>query len=138
MKFTRFFVGFALAAIALSTVNCASQNKSPSALRRVHFDYDSSSMRADMRSIMDANANYLKKYRTSKVVVEGHCDERGTNEYNYALGARRAEAAKSYLVTQGINPSRLNTVSFGEDRPLKTGSGESVWYMNRRAEFMKK
>jgi len=138
MKFTRFCISFALVAMALTTVNCANQNKSPSALRRVHFDYDSASMRGDMRNLMDGNANYLKKYRASKVTIEGHCDERGTNEYNYALGARRAEVAKSYLVTQGVSPSRLGTVSFGEDRPLKTGAGESVWYMNRRAEFMKK
>jgi peptidoglycan-associated lipoprotein len=138
MKTTNLVVGLLLLVTGLTTANCANQNKSPSSLRRVHFDFDSSSIRGDMRSIMDGNANYLKKYRNMNVAVEGHCDERGTNEYNYALGARRAEAAKSYLVTQGVNPGRLSTVSYGEDRPLKNGTGESVWYLNRRAEFVKK
>jgi peptidoglycan-associated lipoprotein len=128
-------------------VNCANQNKK-TALRPVHFDYDQSYIRKDMVPVMDGNVAYLKgtdRHFSTKafryggngdnVVVEGHCDNRGTNEYNYALGARRAETTKSYLVSHGISKSRVKTVSFGEDRPLCRGSNESCWYKNRRAAF---
>lgn len=143
-----------LVGVSLVFVNCANQNKKHS-LRRIHFDYDQSFIRSDMVSIMDGNVGYLKggkrsggkrnlnqkhgqqaKGSSKDVTIEGHCDERGTNEYNYALGARRAETTKSYLVSHGVEPSRVKTVSYGEDRPLKQGHDESVWYYNRRAEFM--
>lgn len=143
-----------LVGVSLAFVNCANQNKKHS-LRRIHFDYDQSFVRSDMVSIMDGNVGYLKggkrsgskrnlnqkhgqqtKGSSKDVTIEGHCDERGTNEYNYALGARRAEATKSYLVSHGVEPSRVKTVSYGEDRPLKQGHDESAWYYNRRAEFM--
>lgn len=117
--------------------NCANQNVGPSTLKRIHFDFDKSYIRNDMIPVMDGNAGYLKKNVSVKVTIEGHCDERGTNEYNMALGARRAEAAKNYLVGKGVTPSRLNTVSYGEERPIASGHNESAWYQNRRAEFVK-
>lgn len=135
---------------ALVLVNCANQNKKTS-LSRIHFDFDQSYIRKDMIPLMDGNVAYLhgtkKKSSTgsanyssgkSAVTIEGHCDNRGTNEYNYALGHRRAESAKSYLVSHGINPSRIKTVSFGEDRAMCQQSNESCWYMNRRDEFVVK
>lgn len=122
---------------AVMLANCANQNVGPSTLKRIHFDFDKSYVRNDMMPTMDGNAGYLKRNVAVKVTVEGHCDERGTNEYNMALGARRAEAAKNYLVGKGVSPSRLNTVSFGEERPIASGHNESAWYQNRRAEFVK-
>lgn len=124
-------------ACAVVLANCANQNVGPSSLKRIHFDFDKSYIRTDMIPIMDGNAGYLKRNSSVKVTIEGHCDERGTNEYNMALGARRAEASKNYLVGKGVSPSRLNTVSFGEERPIASGHNESAWYQNRRAEFVK-
>ncbi|OVE80579.1 hypothetical protein BVY03_05965 [bacterium K02(2017)] len=136
-----------LVAVAFTLANCANQNKKL-ALRKIHFDYDQSYIRSDMIPIMDMNVKFLRKNQRhfstkairngnglDQVTVEGHCDERGSHEYNYALGARRAESAKSYLVTHGVNPSRVRTVSFGEDRPLCSQGDESCWFTNRRAEF---
>ena len=136
-----------LVAVAFTLANCANQNKKM-ALRRIHFDFDKSYIRSDMIPIMDMNVRYLKRaerhfstkairsgHGGEAVTIEGHCDERDTTEYNYALGARRAEAAKSYLVTHGINPARLKTVSYGEDKPLCSQHDESCWYTNRRADF---
>lgn len=134
----RFMSAGLVALVGMFTlVNCANQNVTTSSLKRIHFDFDKSYIRTDMIPIMDGNASYLKKNTATKVTVEGHCDERGTNEYNMALGARRAEAAKNYLVGKGVSPSRLNTVSFGEEKPMASGHNESAWYMNRRAEFAK-
>jgi peptidoglycan-associated lipoprotein len=134
----RFMSAGLVALIGMFTlVGCANQNVTGSALKRVHFDFDKSYIRTDMVPIMDGNASYLKGNSTVKVTIEGHCDERGTNEYNMALGARRAESAKNYLVGKGVSPARLSTVSFGEEKPTASGHNESAWYMNRRAEFNK-
>lgn len=131
---------------AMAAASCANQNKKLS-LKRVHFDFDRSYVRSDMAPVMDDNVAFLRKGRrhfstkainkgfSGNLAIEGHCDNRGTNEYNYALGARRAESAKSYFVSHGIDSSRLQTVSYGEDRPLCRESNEACWYMNRRAEF---
>ena len=79
---------------------------------------------------------YMKNNTGDSVIIEGHCDERGTNEYNLALGERRAESAKKYLVNLGIDASRLETVSYGEERPVDSGSNEAAWKKNRRAHFV--
>ena len=100
------------------------------------FDYDQSDLREDARTALAADAEWLKKYPTVQVLIEGHCDERGTGGYNLALGDRRANAAKEYLVSLGIDGSRLETVSYGKERPFCTESNESCWQQNRRAHLV--
>lgn len=105
------------------------------ALQTVHFDYDSSVLRENARRILDRNIDWLKRNRDVRVQIEGHCDERGTEEYNLHLGERRANSVKRYLVTGGIDPVRLFTISYGEERPVDPGRGESAWAKNRRGQF---
>src|SRR5215510_12436595 len=102
----------------------------------VYFDYDDSALRPDAKDGLRRNAEYLQSKPTAKAEVQGNCDERGTEEYNLALGKRRAEAAKQYLVDLGIAAQRLSTVSFGEENPASPGSGESAWAKNRRVDFI--
>lgn len=100
---------------------------------RVFFDYDSSVVDAQGQSVLSSQATYLQSNANVNVTLEGHCDERGTREYNIALGERRAYAAKKYLVSQGISPNRISTVSYGKERPAVVGSDEGSWAQNRRA-----
>ncbi len=100
---------------------------------RVFFDTDQSTVREDGRATLSKQAEWLKKYTNYQVTVEGHCDERGTREYNLALGERRANAARQYLIAQGIPAARIKTVSFGKERPDPVGSDEAAWSRNRRA-----
>jgi peptidoglycan-associated lipoprotein len=100
---------------------------------RVFFGFDMSDLSAEAQATLDRQATWLKKYSTAKATLEGHADERGTREYNLALGERRATAAKNYLVAAGISASRLNTVSYGKERPAVVGSNEAAWAQNRRA-----
>jgi peptidoglycan-associated lipoprotein len=100
---------------------------------RVYFDTDSSNVREDGRQTLNRQAEWLKKYGNYQITIEGHCDERGTREYNLALGERRANAARQYLIAQGIPASRLKTVSYGKERPDPVGSDEAAWARNRRA-----
>jgi peptidoglycan-associated lipoprotein len=109
-------------------------DKSP--LRDINFDFDSFVIRSDAREILQVNADYLSKHRVSSIVVEGHCDERGTAEYNMALGERRAQEARKYLVNLGVRESMIKTVSYGNERPLDTASNEEAWAKNRRAHFV--
>lgn len=109
-------------------------SKSP--ISDINFDYDSSSIRPDAREILKTNADYLLKHKTSSVVVEGHCDERGTAEYNMALGQKRAQETKKYLINLGIQESIIKTVSYGEERPLDSNNNEEAWAKNRRAHFV--
>ena len=102
----------------------------------INFDFDSSSIRPDAREILKVNADYLHNHRVSSIVVEGHCDERGTAEYNMALGQRRAQETKNYLVNLGINESIIKTISYGKERPLDPASSEEAWAKNRRAHFV--
>lgn len=101
----------------------------------VYFDFDRAEIRADMRSVLDAKAQFLLEFATIRIQVEGHCDERGTAEYNIALGHRRAQTAKDYLVSLGVSASRIDSVSFGEERPDDARSHELAWAKNRRAKF---
>jgi len=100
---------------------------------RVFFDFDRSNIRQDQRAVLDRQAAWLKKYPEVTVTIEGHADERGTREYNIALGNRRATAAKNYLVALGINPNRIQTISYGKERPAVAGSNEQAYAQNRRA-----
>ncbi len=102
----------------------------------VHFSYDSAVLDDMAQNILKDKAEWLRNNPESKALIEGHCDERGTVAYNLALGDRRAESAKRFLVSLGIDPSRLSTVSFGEERPIDTGMGEAAWAKNRRAQFV--
>jgi peptidoglycan-associated lipoprotein len=103
---------------------------------RVYFDYDLATVREDARPALDAKASILRGDPTLRVRVEGHADERGSTEYNLALGSRRAQSVATYLSGYGVDPSRLETVSYGEERPLTRASTESAWSQNRRAEFV--
>ena len=100
------------------------------------FGLDSSELDDAGRAIVSANADIMKRYRTWVVTIEGHCDERGTAEYNLALGERRAVEVKTYLVALGISPDRLRTVSYGKEFPFDMGHTESAWSQNRRAHFV--
>lgn len=109
------------------------------ALATIYFDYDRSNVRENQRSAMEENARKLREYQPKDlVVVEGHCDERGTIEYNLALGERRAQAVKMYLVDAGVMASRVETVSYGEEKPAVIGSNASSWSKNRRVELVRK
>ena len=101
----------------------------------VYFDFDKSDIRPDMRAALDAKARFLQEFPSIRVQVEGHCDERGTVEYNIALGHRRSQSSSDYLVSLGVKPSRVDTVSYGEERPADSRSNEAGWAKNRRAKF---
>ena len=99
---------------------------------RVYFDFDKSGIRSSDVSTLNDQAAWLKRYPNVTIVVEGHCDERGTREYNLALGERRANAVKEYLVGRGVSANRIDTISYGKERPAVLGSNDSVWQQNRR------
>jgi peptidoglycan-associated lipoprotein len=100
---------------------------------RVYFGYDQYDLSAEARATLEKQAALLRKYPAVDIIIQGHADERGTLEYNLALGERRANSAKDYLVALGINPARIRTVSYGEERPAMVGSTESAFAQNRRA-----
>jgi len=104
-------------------------------LQPVFFDFDSYTLRDDARSTLDADARMLREHPLSKITIEGHCDERGTVEYNQALGERRAQAVHDYLVQAGIPEARLQVISYGKERPFDNGHDEAAWAKNRRAHF---
>jgi peptidoglycan-associated lipoprotein len=104
-----------------------------SLLKDIHFDFDRYDIRPGDASMLKENAELLKKYPKVKIQIEGHCDERGTNEYNLALGERRANSTKNYLTSLGISSERISTISYGEERPLDPGHNEEAWTKNRRA-----
>jgi len=99
---------------------------------RVFFDFDKSEIRSRDASTLNDQAAWLKRYPNVTIVVEGHCDERGTREYNLALGERRANAVKEYLASRGVSANRIDTISYGKERPAVLGSNESAWQQNRR------
>lgn len=106
-------------------------------VRDAYFEYDKADLRPDARDALTKTAEFLRNYPTVKVTVEGHCDERGSTEYNVVLGDRRASAVKQFLVSQGIGGDRINTVSFGKEKPFCTESNETCWQQNRRGHFVK-
>ncbi len=99
----------------------------------VLFDFDKYSIRLDARAGLDSTAAWLNNHKDIQILLEGHCDERGTNEYNLALGEKRAKAAKTYLASRGVSPTRMRSVSYGEERPVCIAHNESCWQKNRRA-----
>lgn len=107
-----------------------------SPLKEVHFDFDRYVLRGDAREALNANADWLKAHSSVVVEIEGHCDERGSNEYNMALGAKRAQAAMNYLITRGVAANRLSTISFGEEVPVCEEHTEECWAKNRRDRFI--
>lgn len=104
-------------------------------LEMVYFDFDEYNIRNDQEPVLRDNAQWLKKWDSTRLLIEGHCDERGTEEYNLALGERRAKAVRDYLVSLGVSADRLETISYGKSQPLDPGHDEAAWAKNRRAEF---
>jgi len=104
-------------------------------MKRIQFDFDQFTLSSEARQVLGANAKYLNAMSAVKVVIEGHCDERGSDEYNLALGESRALAAKSYLVSLGVSAKRLSVISYGEEKALVDASNADAWAQNRRAEF---
>ena len=105
-------------------------------MKDAFFDYDRASIRDDQRAALSENVAWLKANPRVKVTVEGHCDERGTAEYNLGLGERRAKAVKDYLLENGISGDRIATISYGKERPFVLGHDESAWKWNRRGHFL--
>lgn len=105
-------------------------------LSTIYFDFDKSDIRPDAKVTLDENSEWLKNNSGVSIEVEGHCDERGTDEYNLALGERRAGTTKSYLASQGISDARVTIKTYGEERPADSGHNEEAWAKNRRAEFI--
>lgn len=131
------------AALKAQAAKEAREKKNAAALndlnvQNIYFDYDKSNIRSDAREILKANAEIFTKNSSATIVVEGYCDERGTTEYNMALGERRAQETKQYLENLGINASRIETISYGEERPLDSRSTEEAWAQNRRVQFLLK
>jgi peptidoglycan-associated lipoprotein len=117
-------------------IKAMSLDRVSSYLKPVFFDYDKADLRADARDVLAANAAWLKSHSTILFTIEGHSDERGTAQYNLALGDRRANSAKEYLVSLGIDAGRVKTVSYGKERPFATGHDEDSWAKNRRGHFV--
>lgn len=105
-------------------------------LETVRFDYDSAELSDAARASLQKNATWMQRWTSTRVTIEGHADSRGTSEYNLSLGERRATAVRDYMVSLGVDASRLNTVSLGEERPLCTEETESCWAQNRRGQFL--
>ena len=105
-------------------------------IKDVYFDYDKSDIRGDQQSSIQANSQFLGQHSNINVTIEGHCDERGSTEYNLALGDRRASAVKDALVAGGVNASRIKTISYGKEKPFCTESNEACWQQNRRGHFV--
>lgn len=144
MRFSKLFL---VLSVALLLAGCSCKTKNVGAgdniggigkdgpLKDVNYAFDSYKLDGKAKEILNANAEWLKANPDTKAQVEGHCDERGTNEYNMALGANRARASADFLKAGGIDASRLSTVSYGEEMPLDPGHNESAWAKNRRAHF---
>lgn len=102
----------------------------------IHFEFDQYILSDTAKQILNKRAQWMKDYPAAKVLIEGHCDERGSAEYNLALGQKRAEVAMNYLTSLGISANRISTISYGKEKPLDTGSNEAAWAKNRRAHFV--
>ena len=121
--------------VGASSKGVTEANKAFLAKRVVHFDYDSSDLSNDDYRTLQAHAQFLMANANSKIALTGHTDERGTREYNMALGERRAKAVQSYLITNGVNPGQLEAVSYGKEMPVNLGHNEAAWKENRRVEL---
>ena len=115
-----------------------SEFRASDALKDIRFDFDKYDIRPADAKVLQENARWMQANQNYLILIEGHCDERGTNEYNLALGERRAKATMNYLVTLGVQASRVTTISYGEERPSCSEKNESCWAQNRRAHFLVK
>lgn len=113
-----------------------SEGRTSGPMLPVYFDFDQFDIREDMKQRMDANAAFLNSNPSIRIEIQGNCDDRGTNEYNIALGEKRAMAAKKYLINMGVDPDRMDVVSFGEERPLDPAQTPEAWAKNRRDDFV--
>ncbi len=113
-----------------------SEETTPAGFQKIYFDFDRYYIRDDAKGALEQNARVLKGNNSMRILIEGHCDERGTVEYNLALGERRAAAARQYLMDLGVEGSRISTISYGKERPVAFGHDESSWQQNRRGEFV--
>jgi len=104
-------------------------------LANIHFDYDKAEIRSDAASVLETNASWLMRFPTIKILIEGHCDERGTEEYNLALGEKRATNTRDYLASLGISTDRMRIISYGKSQPMDPGHSEEAWANNRRSQF---
>ena len=135
-------IAIALVAVACVSVmfGCAQKRpkaaKAAPALQRIHFDFDKSNIKPEYEPVLRANAAWMQAHKNTNVTIEGNCDQRGSVEYNLALGDRRAKSAQNYLINLGIPASRLSTISYGKERPLCTQMNESCWWQNRRDDFV--
>ena len=119
-----------------TTVNVAEMQRAAGlVLKDINFDFDRSEIRDPDKPKLQAIADFMRKYSTARLLLEGHCDERGTVEYNLSLGERRATAAQRYLIGLGVGEGRLSTISYGKEKPKVMGSNEESWFVNRRCEF---
>jgi peptidoglycan-associated lipoprotein len=105
-------------------------------LSTIYFDYDQAALRGDAREALKQNAEFLKQNPDVSIEIQGNCDERGSSEYNLALGMRRAESARRYLMDMGVEQKRISTISFGEEKPVIRGTSEQAWSKNRRGDFV--
>lgn len=140
MKTSRIIAVAAVAVVAVTITGCGQQTTkaAPKKLQSVYFDFDKYNVRADQQGTMKNNASVLQGNASQKIVIEGNCDERGSKEYNIALGDRRAKSAKSYLTNLGISGDRVSTISYGKEKPVCTAHNESCWQQNRRDDFKNK
>lgn len=112
------------------------EQPAPLELTTIHFDFDKFNLRPDARDIMAQNADAMSKKTSAVIKIEGHCDERGSEAYNMALGEKRAATARDYLVNYGVNKDKISIISYGKSRPVDTGHNEEAWAKNRRADFI--
>ncbi len=105
-------------------------------LTMIHFDYDKFFIREDAKPVLEANARWLNKWTSVRILIEGHCDERGTEEYNLALGEKRAKSTQDYLISLGVSADRMKILSYGKSQPIDPGHNETAWQLNRRAQFL--
>jgi len=131
------YVAVGMLLLLTSACHATKGPMSANGLTSVHFDFDQASLRPDMTKVLDSNAQYLNNHKAVKITVEGSCDERGTNEYNLALGDRRAKTGADYLTHKGVSRNRLGTISYGEEKPADRGHSEAAWYKNRRDDFVR-
>jgi peptidoglycan-associated lipoprotein len=123
---------------AAPSLPAPAQFREAPALNDIYFDFDKADIRPDGARMLAANIDWMKSNPAALILIEGHCDERGTNEYNLALGDRRAKATLKYLIAHGVAQARITTISYGEERPVCVGHTETCWAKNRRAHFLTK